>query len=119
MHGAEAVIVDAVVGLARALPQQTVMSLAEAISSADWAAGHPVRNGIVRAVPNAPHRHRVAQFLDLWRSSAPEMTSAAVAMALMTAVHADHSRSTPSVELVWTGPDAEVVPLRRTDQVLL
>lgn len=43
-----------------------------------------------------------------------------VAVALLTAAHCSkRHRDEQSVELVWTGPDADVVPFRRTEQAIL
>jgi len=58
--------------------------------------------------------------MDCWQSSAAGVGPQAVAMALLTAScdDGDPQRS-GTVELVWTGPDAGVIPLRRTEQVIL
>jgi phosphatidylserine/phosphatidylglycerophosphate/cardiolipin synthase-like enzyme len=62
----------------------------------------------------------MASFLDGCRDHAADVSPIAVAAALLSAAclekeHREHH----SVELVWTGPDVGVVPLRQTEQALL
>jgi RHS repeat-associated protein len=70
-----------------------------------------------------PHPHYLGlatEFVDCWSGSGPQVTPQAAAMALLTAGQADSEwRKNQSVELVWTGPEAESVPFRRTEQVIL
>src|SRR5258708_12474242 len=68
-----------------------------------------------------PRLHeRVSEFLDFWQAHAPEVRAEGVALALLSAAQVEaYHRQHQSMELVWTGPDSQVIPLRRTDQVLL
>jgi phosphatidylserine/phosphatidylglycerophosphate/cardiolipin synthase-like enzyme len=68
-----------------------------------------------------PHYRSLAtNFLDAWQSEAKTVSPEAVAAALLTAGHSEQvHQQQQSVELVWTGPDVGVVPLRRTEQALL
>jgi phosphatidylserine/phosphatidylglycerophosphate/cardiolipin synthase-like enzyme len=62
----------------------------------------------------------VVSFLDRWGRDAGGVLPQSVAAALLTASMAEEAhREGQSVELVWTGPDVGVVPLRRTEQVVL
>jgi phosphatidylserine/phosphatidylglycerophosphate/cardiolipin synthase-like enzyme len=59
-------------------------------------------------------------FVDLWRSEATEIEARTVAVALRTAALSEQvHRDSQSVELVWTGPDTEQSPFRRTEQAIL
>jgi phosphatidylserine/phosphatidylglycerophosphate/cardiolipin synthase-like enzyme len=59
-------------------------------------------------------------FVEAWRLHAPYVGSESVALALVSAsTAADRCRHEQSVDLVWTGPDIQAIPMRRTDQVLL
>ncbi len=62
----------------------------------------------------------MAAFLNRWRAESGGVEPGAVVAALLTATEAEKGHhETQSVELVWTGPDAGVVPLRRTEQAIL
>ena len=64
--------------------------------------------------------HRVARFLDEWQQEAPQVSAESMALALLAAADMEtFCRNSQQVELVWTGPDSQLVPLRRTDQALL
>lgn len=106
--------------LVKRLPASVVESLAETLSGAgagDW----PSALGrAVGGIAHPHHRSHVVGFLDNCRRSAGDLTPQAVAAALLTAAVNEHGhREGQSVELVWTGPDVGVVPLRRTEQVML
>ncbi len=101
--------------LARRLPFSVVEALAEALAAADpadWASGR------AKALENLAHAHYrglVVAFFDVWRARAADVSPQAVALALLTAATAEKAnREHQSVELVWTGPDMGVVPVRRT-----
>jgi phosphatidylserine/phosphatidylglycerophosphate/cardiolipin synthase-like enzyme len=106
--------------LASALPLSVLHTLAEAIQSCsptDW----PWSKARIAGGISQPHyRSLVAGFLDAWQSEAKIVSPEAVAAALVTAAQSEQAhQQQQSVELVWTGPDVGVVPLRRTEQALL
>jgi phosphatidylserine/phosphatidylglycerophosphate/cardiolipin synthase-like enzyme len=89
----------------------------EACDPSDWPLA---RSRIIHGVSHAHYRSLTAGFLDCWRDQATMVTPQAVALALLTAVHAEKThRDHQTVELVWTGPETGVDPLRRTEQALL
>jgi phosphatidylserine/phosphatidylglycerophosphate/cardiolipin synthase-like enzyme len=95
-------------------------TLAEAIQScdpADW----PWSKARIAAGISQPHYRCLATgFLDAWQSEAKTISPEAVAAALLTAAHSEQTHlQQQSAELVWTGPDVGVAPLRRTEQALL
>jgi phosphatidylserine/phosphatidylglycerophosphate/cardiolipin synthase-like enzyme len=106
--------------LAKALPYpllQIASTSVESCALSDWPSS---RQKVIEGIAHANYRNLLCNFLDCWKSQAAEVSSEAVATALRTAahsekVHQDHQ----GVELVWTGPDAGVVPFRRTEQALL
>jgi len=76
--------------------------------------------GIVGRVSQPHYRSLVADFLDVWQAQATIASPEAVALALITAAHSEQvHRDQQSLELVWTGPDMGVVPLRRSEAVTL
>jgi phosphatidylserine/phosphatidylglycerophosphate/cardiolipin synthase-like enzyme len=61
-----------------------------------------------------------AGYLDCWHVHAAEVPPAIASMAVLAAAAVVHERlATQSVELAWTGPDAGIIPVRRTEQALL
>lgn len=107
--------------LAAELPLPTVYALAQALERTD-AAGAPnaLRAEALQAAPQPAQRARVVSFLEAWLARAPDVPAEAVALALRAAAAATRNvREAQQVELVWTGPLAVGVPMRRTDQALL
>lgn len=71
-------------------------------------------------VTNPEMRHVFAKVLRECAQAAPEMSPDRLAWFLRGASAMDQARrADESLELVWTGPTVEAIPLRRTDQVLL
>jgi phosphatidylserine/phosphatidylglycerophosphate/cardiolipin synthase-like enzyme len=106
--------------LASTVPFSILQNLAESIQNCnpnDWPW---CKTRIVEQVSQPHYRSLVAIFLDAWQSQATIASPEAVAAALVTAAHSEQvHRDQQSLELVWTGPDVGVVPLRRTEQTLL
>jgi len=119
MEGYHLIAVEAA-RLANRLPAsviETVVARLERSDGSDWA---NLRGQIALAIPTPDYRGAVVSLLDRWRSQAPEVTPQAVAAALVTASFiAKKRREEEAVEVVWTGPDQSVIPLRRTEQAIL
>lgn len=102
------------------IPPETVTHLANELGqlgNGDWNAK---RNRLLSAVATPVLRHRIETLIMAWQAYAPEMDGAAIALALLTARETMLAqRTTQMIDLVWTGPDSRVIPLRRTDQALL
>ncbi len=106
--------------LAAAAPFSLLTGLACAIEACDPSDWSSARSRILHGVSHAHYRSLVADFLDSWRGQAADATPQAVAIALLTAVHAEKAhRDHETVELVWTGPGTEAHPFRRTEQAIL
>ncbi len=106
--------------LAKVLPSSVIEAIAIRLERSDGTDGGTMRGRIVQALPNPHHRALVAAFLDRWYRQAPTVLPQTVTAALLTASEAEQGhRDGQTVELVWTGPDAGVVPLRRTEQAIL
>jgi phosphatidylserine/phosphatidylglycerophosphate/cardiolipin synthase-like enzyme len=95
-------------------------TLAESVQNCnpeDWSW---CKSQIVGRISQPHYRSLVASFLDSWHSQAKIVGPESVAAALLTAAHSEQTHQLhQSVELVWTGPDVGMVPLRRTEQALL
>lgn len=105
--------------IASDLPPVLVQTLAQAIRSCagrDWSY---LRLKALQVTADPGFRSMVERLLRVWQSSAPPVEPDSVALALSsTAMAANKYRSEQTVDLVWTGPDVQAIPLRRTDQVL-
>lgn len=108
-------LVDAIFNLARELPPAILEALATELersgSTTNWL--DLVRFGATQAA-----KDRIQAFSDLL-TKMPDLDGCAVALAIRTSAHAAAKIiSEQRVEIAWTGPGTEAVPLRRVDQVL-
>lgn len=112
----ERTIIEAAHALASVLPSSTV----DAIASAIVAGSESLRAEVSRRVPHYQHRELAFAFIERWRRDAPSVDSQAVSIALRSSALATQThRDSQSVELVWTGPELEDAPFRRTEQAIL
>jgi phosphatidylserine/phosphatidylglycerophosphate/cardiolipin synthase-like enzyme len=106
--------------IARLLPSSVIEAVAARLGRSDGANPSSLRDQVARSVPGPHHRAVVVAFLDLWLTEAPAVLPVSVAVALLAASESEKNhREGQSVELVWTGPEVGIVPLRRTEQVVL
>ena len=113
----ERVIVESAYSLACSLPSSTVEAVASAIMTTTEGS---LRAEISKRVPHHQHRDMALAFVDRWRSEARDVDGRMVAVALQSAALSEQThRDSQSVELVWTGPDTEATPFRRTEQAIL
>jgi len=113
----ERLVVESAYVLACSLPANTVEAVASAILSYSEGA---LRAEIAKRVAHHHHRDLALAFVDRWRKEAKEIDALTMAVALQTAAHSEQThRDSQSVELVWTGPDTEQTPFRRTEQAIL
>ena len=104
--------------LASAVPMPTLLLVARLIDES--ASPDVARTRLAQGLPHPQYRNLAKTFIDQWQSSATELTPQAVAMMISTAAHAEQAhRDAQSVELVWTGPEADAIPFRRTEQAIL
>lgn len=114
----EILVSKAACELAAQMPLATLEIVARTIAASSTQ--NAARSRLAAALPHPHYLALATEFVDRWSGFGPQVTSQAVAMALLTAGRADSQwRKNQSVELVWTGPEAESVPFRRTEQVVL
>jgi len=105
--------------LAAVLPTELAHALAETISQLADDNRLQARARALNAVANPEYRARIADLFRIWEQQAPVVSGQSVALALLSASAAEAvHRQGQSVELVWTGPESHVIPVRRTDQAL-
>jgi cardiolipin synthase len=116
---AHATISEEAARLAELIPVSVLETLAQALANCDGAVTPSVAS-LSQCVPHAHYRALSIRFVDAWRSHADEVTPQAAAMALLAAARSmERRRAGESSELVWTGPDVGVIPVRLTEQALL
>lgn len=115
MDLAHILIAEAATRLASEMPAAYVEALAGALQTA------PASKALaVQDIPHLHYRSMAVEFIDLWQGRAAVVTPEAVALSLRTAICAQKvHREGQTVELVWTGPDSEAYPFRRTEQAIL
>jgi len=106
--------------LAREVPETVVLGVAAALDQHKAGLPASARTQIAADIAQAPNRAAVGRFLTAWSmgSEADHPVIAATALRTATCAVSVH-RAESSTELVWTGPNPETLPLRRTDQALL
>lgn len=111
---------DLALALAHAVPEHVARAVAAAIERLDVLPSDVGRGRVAAEVAQPAHRAAVARFLDGWAAHHPATPPVALAVGLRTAARSVVvSRAEGSIELVWTGPNPDGAPLRRTDQALL
>lgn len=113
-------LIPAIRRLVYDLPDELVSTLAHALQETQGQSWSTVREKALQVVSQPDVSQRVAQFLDEWQYGASDISPQSVVLALLSAADMEtFCRTTQQLELVWTGPDSQLVPLRRTDQALL
>jgi phosphatidylserine/phosphatidylglycerophosphate/cardiolipin synthase-like enzyme len=119
MDGADELI-RRIRAMASDLPTVTAVAVARGLSSSpegDWSS---LRGRLAVVVPNPHYRRLVADLVAEWQRVAPEVTPAAMGLAILTACPGiAPDPEVPLLSLAWTGPGGEPFPIRRTDQALL
>ena len=102
------------------MPAELVVKLATALREAENGRWSQIEAKMRRAVNQPDNQKKVADFVAFWQMTYPQVAIASVILAMLTAAQvANYYRESQKLELVWTGPDSQVIPLRRTDQALL
>jgi phosphatidylserine/phosphatidylglycerophosphate/cardiolipin synthase-like enzyme len=102
------------------MPDDLVIRLATVLKDTEITNRNGLRKKVLEAVPQPAVRNQVDDFLDFWQRDNSSVSAESVALALVTAMEVEgHYRKYQQLDLVWTGPDSKIIPLRRTDQALL
>lgn len=118
MRRAFSAVSDAAALLAVQVPRSAIETLAMAIAASEDQTTFV--HAIPACIPHAYHRALASRFVEVWQENAAEVPPVAAAMCLLGAVEGiGQHRSDESVELVWTGPDVGVIPVRLTEQALI
>jgi phosphatidylserine/phosphatidylglycerophosphate/cardiolipin synthase-like enzyme len=111
---------DEIHRLVTELPRSLVESLASAIRWLPHFERRSAEAAIYSAVPQPHYRALARSLLKEWETHDPEVGPAAMAFALVVAARCGElANKSQRTELVWTGPEVEAIPPRRTEQALL
>jgi phosphatidylserine/phosphatidylglycerophosphate/cardiolipin synthase-like enzyme len=116
----QAQLVSEIYDLVNDLPVELVEKLVNTLQRTTLADPTQMRREVMRVVAHPAVQQRVSHFLDFWQTHLPKVQPQSMALALQAVCFAgEEHRRAQHLELVWTGPDSQVIPLRRTDQALL
>lgn len=108
-------LINAAISIASSTRPDKVAQLAEKIRSAD---ADSVSSQSLGWDTGAKEKQLVDELVHAWKSLGISADEAAGILIGTSSMYA-HSAETQSVELVWTGPSSQLVPTRKTEQVLL
>jgi phosphatidylserine/phosphatidylglycerophosphate/cardiolipin synthase-like enzyme len=120
VNPARAAVAEEIRRVAAEFPLALLEGLARAIDTLD-----PHRPGLAptavhAAVPQAHYRALAYELVEAWQDHAPDLQPQSLAFALLAAGRCEEfARTNRQLELVWTGPEVEAIPPRRTEQALL
>ncbi|MEA5551194.1 DISARM system phospholipase D-like protein DrmC [Anabaena cylindrica UHCC 0172] len=104
---------------AKQLPPATLETIINLLATNEHC-NATLKTSILKQLPNANFRRVVAELLETWCHEAGDLNGNTISSALAMASYCQvAAQDELSVELVWTGPTSEGVPLRKTEQVLL
>lgn len=112
-------MLEAIRRTATELPPEVARRVAEGISPFDSHLDFR-RTTVIHALGQPHFRDSVSSLLNQWDNTDPDSPGEVIGAALMSAIFTmEHVRKTERIELLWTGPDTNDIPLRRTDQALI
>ena len=112
------ILLDAVQQVARSVPASGIDALCAALEGSP--AGKVDRNGLIQSVTLPNHRMVVMSLLDRWQRDFTGVAPQSLALAIRSAAYGFQAPDQGTSEaLVWTGPSAPGLRLRRIDQALL
>lgn len=112
-------LVDAIERAARKLPKDQVHMLAAALERHEGPSG-AARLQVTNVAATPVFRDMASALVDAWSSNASELPGGALALALRSAMQSVESeRREETIEVVWTGPHTNEVPVRLTSSALL
>ena len=118
--GGEGALLERVHRIAGELPEESIATICRALVAGAGYGWSRRRAEVVQSVSHPHARAAADRLVAIWEAEAPGVQPEALALALRTAsIGAARQRADQSVELVWTGPETEEIPLRHTSQALL
>jgi phosphatidylserine/phosphatidylglycerophosphate/cardiolipin synthase-like enzyme len=102
------------------VPEEFIHKIVTALHESTDDEWKSLRAHVVRSVPLDSVQEKLEDLLDFWYIYLPEINADGLALALLTAIEVNaFHRQYQKIDLVWTGPESQIIPFRRTDQALL
>lgn len=93
--------------------------IAEGFEKFDIQKIHSSRNKILSNIHDSELRQNIDLLINILNDFHTNITPAGIALAIRSAVLIkQHEYSYEAIETIWTGPDSDIIPLRRTDMAL-
>jgi phosphatidylserine/phosphatidylglycerophosphate/cardiolipin synthase-like enzyme len=113
-------VADEIHRIVSELPRTLVEGLASAVGRLSHFPTASAAPAIHAALPQPHYRALAQRLLQAWEQHDPDLRPTAMAFALVVAARCEELlRKGQRTELVWTGPEVEAIPPRRTEQALL
>lgn len=110
-------LAEKIYALAARLPEALVATLVAPFFQPE---PDPSVSPFITTLPHPAIQAEMESLVHLWQTEHLDINAPGLALAFLTAAHAAREhRAAQALELVWTGPRAASLPLRRTDQALL
>jgi phosphatidylserine/phosphatidylglycerophosphate/cardiolipin synthase-like enzyme len=102
------------------IPPAILEALTRTLEDSTESGHEQIKQAVLKQIPTQEFRVIISELLEIWRTETPPLQPQSLAFALAAAGHSHRKvREQTAIELVWTGPSSGVIPLRRTEQVLL
>lgn len=114
------IIAEEAIKLVQSIPIPLILGIAHTVGDSERMDWQISRTRILQGILHPHYRDLVSEFIDCWQSCAADVSPQAVSLSLLTAACGEKGfRENRTAELVWTGPDIGIIPVRRTEQALL
>jgi phosphatidylserine/phosphatidylglycerophosphate/cardiolipin synthase-like enzyme len=102
------------------IPPPILESLICALRDSAVSSHEQIRHAVLKPIPTPEFRDAINDLLEAWRSEDHLFPPQSLALAIASAAHSyQTTKEQTEIEIVWTGPTTGVIPLRRTEQVLI
>ncbi|MCI0338417.1 MAG: DISARM system phospholipase D-like protein DrmC [Acidobacteria bacterium] len=102
------------------IPPSVLESLIHTLQNSAESGYEQIRHNVLKHIPTPEFRDTINELLEAWQTENDISHPQALALSLASAAHSYRTaREQTAIELVWTGPTTGVIPLRRTEQVLI
>ena len=116
------VVIDQIIRICKQYPEDIIQKIAATFLQVDERDFNfdSLQAHLLTSIPKADLRGALVDLFESWKKSKVEIGPSTIGYALLTALYSnEYFYETSKTELVWTGPNTQIIPLRRTDQALL
>jgi len=112
-------LAERIAEIARSIPPELVISMLPSLIA--WDSANPAlsKAKALANIHNPLARADLGSLIDLWQQRCPEIPGSGLALAIQSSLALHQQHDQVQVNLTWTGPETDAIPLRRTDGALL